>query len=618
MSFSFHPLAKREDPGYDVSLEKWPLVPNSQIVNIDLGGFVSAVNFTNLDLKITLASGYVIEKSVVRHVDFCPGQTNYCINNNPRGAIVRQLFLDLINHLHQYSVSNTVPDGYSCPALTALAPYVTDKDPLIYAFGNTNGEFHFSFHKPLDGEKWDVALLPWQPGSNTGAMGIDLSAYNSPAYFTPVNGKVTLQNGSQIARGEIRHVNFCPDDLCVNHVVIVVDESSSLDELEKRKIRKQLNHFFLQQKIVNEQTNGNMYLSLIGMSDQDSNVRGDNVLERRIDATSISDFQDWIASYGTRYGVDDDGISKASDYWQSGLSVALASTRKPDIVIMITDGCETSNAEMLKTTMMGFDNYYGNAGTSKPHLYVIGIDEGFYVYDNALYANSNLRPGSGFDPNSSPAAASSVNSVVTPEGNVTSNLALSLKYLLGYPGSQFPASSVSDFNADYFPHTTFKLLGDDVTYLSDRIILAGIGCGEPAVKNPCDDCFSFQPEPGKSYVLSAWVKEEHSVQVESYPSPKITINFKSLNEQPLGHVDCMASGPVIEGWQRIVQKFEAPSADTAFMQFQLINQSQDVPVFFDDIRIYPVSGSMKSFVYDPENFKLMSELDDNNFATYYE
>jgi hypothetical protein len=27
---------------------------------------------------------------------------------------------------------------------------------------------------------------------------------------------------------------------------------------------------------------------------------------------------------------------------------------------------------------------------------------------------------------------------------------------------------------------------------------------------------------------------------------------------------------------------------------------------------------MKSFVYDPETFKLMSELDDNNYATFYE
>jgi hypothetical protein len=41
-------------------------------------------------------------------------------------------------------------------------------------------------------------------------------------------------------------------------------------------------------------------------------------------------------------------------------------------------------------------------------------------------------------------------------------------------------------------------------------------------------------------------------------------------------------------------------------------------VNIDDIRITPFDASMKSFVYDPYTLRLTGQLDDNNFATFYE
>jgi hypothetical protein len=615
MSFSFHPM--KEDSKYDVIVDKWPVGTNTEIVNIDLASYDNPANYTNLDFKITLANGYIIEVSKVRHIDFCPGQVNYCIANNPKAATVRQLFLALVNYLHQYSENNTISEGYTCSALTALAPFITDKDPAIYAFELSDEGMQFSFHKPGEGEKHDVKLFPWATGSGTNAVSVDLSGYNSPDFYTQLGGDVMLENGSKINKGEVRHINFCPDDLCVNHIALVIDESSSLDNDEKNKIRRQLAAFVEQQAIDNG-TTGNMHLSLIGMADSDDFERPDNVnvLEKKIDATTLPDFLEWIANYGNRYG--DPGVSKGSDYWKSGLKVALACARKPDMVIMITDGCQTANAGSLKETMMGFENYYGNEGTSKPHLYVIGIDNGFYVYDNALYDNGGQRLSGNSSPNDFP-SLENTSTFVTAEGNVTANLSLSLKYLLNYPGSQFPESSLTNFNADYFPHVDFKFIGnrDNKDYLSDKLVLADIGCGNLSDPGPCKECFSFQPAPGSSYILSAWVKEEHAVQVQEYPNPKILVKFLGNQDFPLGEAVGLAGGPIIEGWQRLVKRIDVPN-DTQFIEFQLINQSQQLPVFFDDIRIYPIKGSMKSFVYDPENFKLMSELDDNNFATYYE
>jgi YD repeat-containing protein len=41
-------------------------------------------------------------------------------------------------------------------------------------------------------------------------------------------------------------------------------------------------------------------------------------------------------------------------------------------------------------------------------------------------------------------------------------------------------------------------------------------------------------------------------------------------------------------------------------------------VYFDDIRIHPFNADMKSYVYDPRTLRLMAELDENNYTTYYD
>nr|MBP7556805.1 hypothetical protein [Chitinophagaceae bacterium] len=41
-------------------------------------------------------------------------------------------------------------------------------------------------------------------------------------------------------------------------------------------------------------------------------------------------------------------------------------------------------------------------------------------------------------------------------------------------------------------------------------------------------------------------------------------------------------------------------------------------LYVDDIRIHPFNANMKSYVYDPVNLRLLSELDANNYARFYE
>jgi len=137
---------------------------------------------------------------------------------------------------------------------------------------------------------------------------------------------------------------------------------------------------------------------------------------------------------------------------------------------------------------------------------------------------------------------------------------------------------------------------------------------------PCINCIgSFAPEQGE-YIISAWVKEENALPTTlTYTNPQIYIQFP--DNQGLGTFSSPSLGPftptgaIIDGWQRIEWGFIIPSNAT-YINLQL--KSVTGNCFFDDIRVFPVNGSMKSYVYDPVNLRLVAELDERNYATMYE
>ncbi len=77
------------------------------------------------------------------------------------------------------------------------------------------------------------------------------------------------------------------------------------------------------------------------------------------------------------------------------------------------------------------------------------------------------------------------------------------------------------------------------------------------------------------------------------------------------------AGSIIEGWQRYEAIFTPPGNATS-VNVSLNNNTSADPVYFDDIRILPFNANMKSFVYNSSNLRLMSELDENNYASFYE
>ncbi len=119
------------------------------------------------------------------------------------------------------------------------------------------------------------------------------------------------------------------------------------------------------------------------------------------------------------------------------------------------------------------------------------------------------------------------------------------------------------------------------------------------------------------YVLSAWVKEGVKVADTSYVNATIEIyteDFSSTTPVLLGSYK--ANDVMVEGWQRLEYVFELPY-NKKYIKI-VLKHSGDGDVWFDDIRIHPEKASFKSFAYNKMNNRLMAELDDNNFATFYE
>ncbi|WP_315820243.1 hypothetical protein [Paraflavitalea speifideaquila] len=73
--------------------------------------------------------------------------------------------------------------------------------------------------------------------------------------------------------------------------------------------------------------------------------------------------------------------------------------------------------------------------------------------------------------------------------------------------------------------------------------------------------------------------------------------------------------PVIEGWKRVEIPFALASSAVSFT-LQLTGMGSTI--YVDDIRIHPFDGQMKSYTYDASSQRLMAEMDENNFATFYE
>lgn len=174
------------------------------------------------------------------------------------------------------------------------------------------------------------------------------------------------------------------------------------------------------------------------------------------------------------------------------------------------------------------------------------------------------------------------------------------------------------------PTHTYTAAGSYLVQLK----LTNTGCGSPisgasllvVVTNcpniGCDDCIgSFAPIPG-DYMVGTWVKQANGTNLTTYANAGVKISFVGSG---------IVYGPfmpdpttkIIDGWQRVESPKWAVPVNATQIIIELINTWTSA-VFFDDIRIQPFDSNMKTYVYDPITLRLAAELDENNYATFYE
>lgn len=123
----------------------------------------------------------------------------------------------------------------------------------------------------------------------------------------------------------------------------------------------------------------------------------------------------------------------------------------------------------------------------------------------------------------------------------------------------------------------------------------------------------FSPLTKTKLTISAWVR----LDVEDCNNTPaldevIQVNFGAEDEGTW----LKKTGVRIEGWQRYEANVDMP--DDPSTMYVRLRTAESTGIFVDDIRIQSFNSSMKSFVYNPVNLRLMAELDENNYASFYE
>ena len=119
---------------------------------------------------------------------------------------------------------------------------------------------------------------------------------------------------------------------------------------------------------------------------------------------------------------------------------------------------------------------------------------------------------------------------------------------------------------------------------------------------------------GKKMQFSAWVKEDCTTPCYKTDFTKSKIEIRSNGVL----LDTMRrTGKIIEGWQKIEGVFTLP-ADSTMAELVFVNTNTSAPMYVDDMRLHPYNANMKSYAYDQRTLRLLAELDENNYASFYE
>ncbi len=131
-------------------------------------------------------------------------------------------------------------------------------------------------------------------------------------------------------------------------------------------------------------------------------------------------------------------------------------------------------------------------------------------------------------------------------------------------------------------------------------------------------CLFDQPKikliKDKKYVYSMWISRDNT-DVKTYQIPLL---IQVAYMDGTNHVEIPGNivryGKVIEGWQKVDVEFSVPENN---MVFALKFNPGSSKLYIDDVRLSPKTGGLVTYVYDQVRFRLMAQLNVDNYATLY-
>lgn len=173
----------------------------------------------------------------------------------------------------------------------------------------------------------------------------------------------------------------------------------------------------------------------------------------------------------------------------------------------------------------------------------------------------------------------------------------------------------------YSSRQGFEVIPKANLYAADRVTADTVGSVINTVREYCiksndvrqTNIISpkFSPLQGKKMIVGAWMKVPSNCDNSLVTAQgQITATFNTGLS-----ISLVKTGLPVEGWQRYETEVLIPATAT---QIYLKIIAGSSPTLVDDIRVQPYNSNMKAFVYDPVSLRLMSELDENNYASFYE
>jgi hypothetical protein len=166
---------------------------------------------------------------------------------------------------------------------------------------------------------------------------------------------------------------------------------------------------------------------------------------------------------------------------------------------------------------------------------------------------------------------------------------------------------------------------DEPQYDNLRADIPG-NTNQNAISFTCADCLPNTAvstntfKGGNQYNLSVWVATSSSLSSGNAIPSGVKINPRYYIGSTATNLTIYdeTRSPIIDGWMRIECKIDLTGINLDKLEVRLENIGAGETAFFDDFRIHPWKSNMKSFVYDPWSMRLMAEMDENNYAMFYE